>query len=517
MKIKLLTLVSVALFLVEACFGQTRPPRERSNFSEKQFDQNTPHNIDSEFYPISDEKETKPILQNEEKSANGNCINAATLTTAGAALCYNFSTDNFESGESTCVACGGYTKRSIWYKFEATSANTTLNFNTNDLYWADTWSIDNIAVYGPYTSMTNATANCIPPVSQRIFCLSDYTFLYDPLYSYSLATTSGSFYLLQITNCEESTDTYWHTGCVWINPTPSNNTPSGSAGINQCGTVFNGSNIGYSPSNGYPGNENIDNNASTTCSGCTAGENVPYIINNDSWFYFCATAAGTYNVNFSGISGCINNEGLQMSILRGTPTNLTTVWNAANPSLPGSSQTSSNFSVTAGECIYMIVDGFAGDQCNYSYTLNAVSSPCNLNPLPAELDNFIGYNENAENVLRWITASELNSKEFIIKKSVDGQFWSNLVTVPAAVSSNESKTYKVMDRDYEKAINYYKLIQIDQNGVENWSKIISIDNTAKSQKILYSTNIMGQKIDAANFEGIIIDVYEDGSTHKRFK
>lgn len=523
MKRKLLFLLST-LFINFIAYNQdVRTPREPKHtlFSlEKHENVNSSIVENSEYNAASSPKGNKPS-HNVAKSSNNNCVNAAVLSTSGAPVCFNVSADTYQTGELSCPTCvdGPWTNpRSVWFVYEATSGNTSININTNETYWLNTlFTVDNVAVYGPYTSQANATANCMPPASQNIFCISDFAYNYDPLFSYSYPTTAGSFYLMQISSCEDIDDPYYYAACVWVDETPANNWPDGSAGIDECGTVFNGTNIGYSPSNGLPGFENLDNNAGTTCPGCTAGENVTYVVNNDSWFFFCASAAGTYNVNFNGITGCINNDGLQMTIFRGSPTNLTTIWNAASPSLPGSSQTSTNFSVAAGECIYMVVDGFAGDQCNYSYTLNAVSSPCDLTPLPVQLDEFIGYNANEENVLRWVTASELNSKEFVIKKSVDGQIWSDLIIVPAEGSSSESKTYKVMDRGYEKTVNYYKLIQVDQNGIENWSKIVTIDNRINAEKIMYSTNSMGQKIDPTNYSGIIIDVYEDGTTVKRFQ
>lgn len=474
-----------------------------------------PEVIDYETIPATVLKEDRPMNVGEEKSANGNCANASLLVD-GVQQCYNFSTDNSQTGETSCVSCASYglNFRTIWYILPATTAQTTVNLNTGYNYWLDTWSIDNLAIYGPYTSQANATAACIPSAAQRIHCIADYTYSFDPLFSYSFATTPGSYYLVQITNCEDPWDLYWHTGCIWFNPTPANDAPTAPAVIDNCGVVFNGTNIGYSPStpNGLPAQANLDGNNSTTCSGCPTGADVPYVINNDSWFRICASSTSTYNVLFNNISGCINNNGLQMSIFTGTPANLTNIWNAANPSVPGSSQTSPNFILNTGQCAYLLVDGFAGDQCNYSYTLNAVT-PCVV--LGATILSFDVVEENRVNILTWKTEDEVNLSHFNVLTSVDGLEWINLSTV-LAKNLNQGSTYNYQHVGFESTINYYKLRVVDFDGTEEYSDIFVIDNSKNKVEILYSTNLLGQQIDTNTFKGLVIDVYSDGTSKKRY-
>ncbi len=497
---------------------EPREPRD-PNLSEKLISDESPQ-LSNQYTSEAVLKSTKPLEYNENKSGNNNCVNATTLTTAGTPACFNVSADSYQTGELSCPTCtSGFftTPRSVWFVFEATSASTTLNINTNELYWLNTlFSVDNVAVYGPYTSSSNATANCVPNGTTNLFCIGNYTGLFDALYSYSFATTNGSFYLIQMSNCEDIDDPFYYSGCVWVNPTPANNQPGSPVAINSCGTTFNGTNSGYSPSNGFPGMENLDNNNSTTCPTCTAGDDVPYVVNNDSWFQFCATVASNYSINFSGITNCINGDGLQMTIFRGSPTSLTPIWNATSPSLPGSSQNSPTFSVAAGECIYLMVDGFAADQCDYSYTLTPVGNPC-LVSLSAELLDIFAYNTLGENTISWTTINEKNTSHFEILKSQDGFNWDFFTKVEANGYSEENISYLVKDNNYRNLINYYKVEQYDLDGKMKWERVVKIDNTSNDKTIIKTINLIGQEVNPDYAKGVVIYMYSDGSTEKIYK
>jgi gliding motility-associated-like protein len=111
------------------------------------------------------------------------------------------------------------------------------------------------------------------------------------------------------------------------------------------------------------------------------GADVPFVVNNDSWFSFCAATAGTWQVTFNVGSCALSglNSGLQMAIFTGTPGALTWLSQAPSPTYSGNTWVSPNITLAAGECAYLMVDGFAGDACGYSYVLTPVgASPCDL-------------------------------------------------------------------------------------------------------------------------------------------
>lgn len=432
-------------------------------------------NIDStasEFWQI--DNSSKVINSNSKlpAPANDNCANASTLTVGGSESCFNTDQSSIQAGEGVCRGLGGGAAyETVWFLFQATSNQTTISLNNTG--GATSCGTD-VVVFGGWSTSALATAACLPGNSNLASGCITFS-VYDPGYSFDFTSDSSKWYLISIQNQScGGPGVRDYEGCIRLFDTPTNNSSNNSASIDQCGVVFNGTNIGYSPSNALPGNENLDGNNSTTCPTCTAGDDVPYVVNNDSWFSFCATSAGVWNVDFSGISNCYYNYGLQMSIFTGTPNNLTLIQHAPSPSTPSSSWTSSNISLNAGECVYLVVDGFAGDQCDYQYTLNNVSGGCNL--LPVRLLNFnANYNaKNAQVVLDWKTISEINNDYFTIEKSIDGENFEVVGIVDGAGNSSALKSYNSLDEKPYNGTSYYRLKQTDFDGKFEYSDLVPV-------------------------------------------
>ena len=63
--------------------------------------------------------------------------------------------------------------------------------------------------------------------------------------------------------------------------------------------------------------------------------------------------------------------------------------------------------------------------------------------------------------LKWSTASEQNSKDFLVKQSTDGKNWKVIGTVNAGGNSNRLREYSFDDTNPSNGINYYQLTQRD--------------------------------------------------------
>lgn len=415
----------------------------------------------------------KPLVYDASdmpKAVYDACSSASTLTVDGAPITGTTNSHSLEGGESVdCVTSGGGSSiESSWHRFN-TGSNTSLN-----LSWTYTNNFNcfpGIVVWGPFAP----GGGCLPS-GASVHCTSIQNG--DPGYHRQLSVTANMDYLVQIAgrNCGGGGDRFvdYELGVYTV---PTNNVASGADGIDQCGVVYNGTNIGYSPTNGVPGLEDLDGNAGTTCPTCTAGDDVSYIVNNDSWFTFCATDAGTWSVDFSNIANCTQNRGLQMTIFRGTSGNLTQIENAPSPSAPGSSWTSATFAVSAGECIFMVVDGFAGDQCDYSYTLNNISGGCNLVSLPINLLEFNAELTDEETVdLTWSTVSEVDNEYFTIERSADGRNFSFLTRIEGAGNSTVLQQYQTTDDHPLKGVSYYRLSQTDADGQTTSFDMVAVNN-----------------------------------------
>jgi uncharacterized repeat protein (TIGR02543 family) len=94
-------------------------------------------------------------------------------------------------------------------------------------------------------------------------------------------------------------------------------------------------------------------------------------------------------------------------------------------------------------------------------------------PLPVELLSFSAECSNESITLKWQTASEFNSSHFEVEKSTDGLNWNTIGQLPAAGNSNELLSYSF--QDVAKSINtiYYRLNQVDNDGLQKYYGPIS--------------------------------------------
>lgn len=133
--------------------------------------------------------------------------------------------------------------------------------------------------------------------------------------------------------------------------------------------------------------------------------------------------------------------------------------------------------------------------------------------LPITLMSFTAQKVENSNLLEWTTASELNNDYFLLERSTDGITWRTINKSSGAGNSNTLIDYSFSDYDFENTINYYRLSQVDFNGVSETFNIISITNIKKQKQILKITNSLGQDV-PIDTKGLLIVTYEDGSSIK---
>jgi hypothetical protein len=169
--------------------------------------------------------------------------------------------------------------------------------------------------------------------------------------------------------------------------------------------------------------------------------------------------------------------------------------------------------VTAGVFYIMVIDNFDAD--NSPFTIDfTFSTPdllnCTPTPLPINLLSFTGENIDNENVLNWVTGSEVNNDKFRIEQSFDVKNWK---TIGYVSGNNSPSMYEFIDSDYRNVVNYYRLTQIDIDGTEHYKGTIFIDNTSKIKNIIGVYNILGQVVNF-DYNGLKIIRYSDGTIEK---
>lgn len=392
------------------------------------------------------------------RAAEDACASAVTLGLGND--CHNSSTNghSVEAGENFgCVGgiSGGTSPETSWYRFN-TGTNTEINFsfmslNTSSLLPA-------IVIWGPYAPGTG----CMPS-GTPFFCENIFPQLDPGQHRELTGLTPGMDYLIQVIgrNAGGSGDRF-KDYCIGVYEVPANNAPGASSIIDQCGITFDGTNAGYSMSTTTAGDSDLDGNDATQCPTVLGGqcndlgEDVPYVINNDSWFSFCAIEAADYQIDLSGITNCALNQGVQMSVFTGTQSALTYVESAPSPAAPGTSWTSSTVSLAAGECVYLMVDGFAGDMCDYSYVLTNLTGTCEL-ILPMELIKFQVANYGTQHEIIWDVAMDTRGLTYHVEYALDGANYQSL-NKTEAMGYVQQAQYHFTNKKGTQQDLYYRLV-----------------------------------------------------------
>jgi hypothetical protein len=109
--------------------------------------------------------------------------------------------------------------------------------------------------------------------------------------------------------------------------------------------------------------------------------------------------------------------------------------------------------------------------------------------LPVELTNFAANcNEKSQVEIKWSTASEQNSENFIIERSRDLTQWEYVSTIDAAGNSNYNIDYSTVDTDPLAGVSYYRLVQADFNGTEKIYGPISVSCSDTENSIIVFPN-----------------------------
>ena len=109
----------------------------------------------------------------------------------------------------------------------------------------------------------------------------------------------------------------------------------------------------------------------------------------------------------------------------------------------------------------------------------------NNNPLPVEYISFDGYHSANDNVLVWVTATEINNEYFQLERSIDGNNWQSIAKLDGAGYSSTNRTYNYYDIDVYNTDYYYRLKQVDFDGVFKYSKVVFLSSNQISVNNIY--------------------------------
>ncbi len=99
-----------------------------------------------------------------------------------------------------------------------------------------------------------------------------------------------------------------------------------------------------------------------------------------------------------------------------------------------------------------------------------------VNTTPIELLSFVGKQTNSGAVkLNWVTASEKDNALFMVERSNNGVDFTAVGEVKGSGNSSSNIDYTYTDASaINNAVNYYRLTDVDVNGVKSSSRVISV-------------------------------------------
>lgn len=148
-----------------------------------------------------------------------------------------------------------------------------------------------------------------------------------------------------------------------------------------------------------------------------------------------------------------------------------------------------------------------GEQAEFGpWTLASIDGS---NPLPITLISFTAEAEHDRVRLDWRTATELNNERFAIERSGNGIDYHEIISLPGAGTSYNTINYSAFDPAPINGMNYYRLLQIDEDGTSTHSPIATaFFNGTRSDLVINATeeviNVIHELSDENTYE--ILDV-----------
>lgn len=207
---------------------------------------------------------------------------------------------------------------------------------------------------------------------------------------------------------------------------------------------------------------------------------------NPTWFYLEIATGGSMDIDMAAY------EDIDFA-LWGPYANLTTA-QAACGSLPvpidcsydPSETEQANSTAIAGEVYILLVTNYA--DVSQQITLNSAVSNTAVTDcaiLPITLITFDAKQIQKGNLLTWVTATEINNDYFVVESSTDMINFYEVGRVDGAGNSNNVLNYQFVDYTFFEKVIYYRLKQVDFDGVYSYSKTVAVKMTEEGDVNIY--------------------------------
>lgn len=205
-------------------------------------------------------------------------------------------------------------------------------------------------------------------------------------------------------------------------------------------------------------------------------------IENNSWFSFIADTSVVHF--YFQVSNCYFGNGIQAQVFSTSDCNtFTTVSNCFNP-MSQSNGTITASGLTVGTRYYLMVDGYARDECDFIVTWDG-------GPLPVQFGDISAHLVSDRVHLNWETTMESNCRGFYIERGspdmdgeVNGLDWAEAGFVASLGDANGMQRYHFSDDQVVTAETYYRIREVDYDGFSTYTEILRVTGEMSSKNAL---------------------------------
>jgi len=192
-------------------------------------------------------------------------------------------------------------------------------------------------------------------------------------------------------------------------------------------------------------------------------------------------SAGTFTFTYSGSVPTGTYDQLRVTISSGTgsggggPYLLTIV-----SSTPTTITTNDGGGVVDGTSVASAIEYYLGGS-------GPVSGPstCNTStPLPVTLNYVTAKLSDGKVLIEWMTSTEINNDRFEIERRTEFSEFEKIGSVIGVGNSTQNKKYKFIDNQPASGKVFYRLKQVDYNGVYEYSRVVTVKSQEEEKIIL---------------------------------
>lgn len=131
-------------------------------------------------------------------------------------------------------------------------------------------------------------------------------------------------------------------------------------------------------------------------------------------------------------------------------------------------------------------------------------------PVPVTYVAFDGVLQGNSALISWATSMEYNNKEFIVEASSDAVNFTQVASVNGVGTTNSLSNYSVTVTN---PLKYYRLKQVDFDGVSTYSKIIEVSGENINEFSVFPNPFVGSELyvnynGSTEVDGVIVKIYD---------